>query len=90
MSKSATEVIQDAVFSAVIDTIEAMKSNAAGMPNTLLRDIASLHSNSTFGDLPPHLQAAVKAAVSSTLNRLRKENYLVTPNPRTLARDTRR
>lgn len=77
MLKSATEVLQDAIFSAVLDSIQSIKDNANGMPNTLLRELNALHGNATFADLPAHLQGKIKASVSETLNRLRKEGYVV-------------
>jgi hypothetical protein len=52
MTKSATDVMQEIMFSAVVDSILALKTAAKGVPNALLRDINSLHPNTTFADLP--------------------------------------
>jgi hypothetical protein len=79
MTKSATEVMQEIVFSAVIDSIAALKAASKGLPNTLLRDINAVHANTTFADLPPELQAALSASVRAAFARLLKEGYSVAP-----------
>jgi hypothetical protein len=45
----------------------------------LLRDIGTIHANSTFADLPKEVQAAITASVRSAFNRLLKEGYAVAP-----------
>ncbi len=45
------------------DALDALKSASKGVPNTLLRDIGAIHANSTFGDLPKELQAAISARI---------------------------
>ena len=77
MNKSATELMQEIIFSAVADSISALKESAKGMPNILLRDLNAIHSNSTFADLPKEMQAAITTATRSAFNRLRKEGYSV-------------
>ena len=77
MTKSATDVMHDIVFSAVADSIDALKRASKGMPNTLLRDINAIHPNAAFADLPAELQAAITASVRSAFNRLLKEGYSV-------------
>jgi len=77
MTKSATDLMQEIIFSAVIDGLEALKSASRGVPNTLLRDIASVHPNTTFADLPKELQAAISASVRSSFTRLLKEGYSI-------------
>ncbi|HEY0130272.1 MAG TPA: hypothetical protein VGB57_02620, partial [Allosphingosinicella sp.] len=79
MAKSATDVMQDIVFAAVIDSIVALKAASKGVPNTLLRDINAVHVNASFADLPKELQAAITANVRSAFNRLLKEGYSVSP-----------
>ncbi len=79
MSKSATDVMQDIVFSAVIDSIGALKAASKGVPNTLLRDLNSVHANTTLADLPPELQAAIATNVRAAFTRLLKEGYNVAP-----------
>ena len=56
MAKTATEVMQEVIFSVVLDAIGALKAASKGLPNTLLRDINSIHANTTFADLPPELR----------------------------------
>jgi hypothetical protein len=75
--KSATDVMQEIVFSAIIDGIMALKASSKGVPNTLLRDLNALHANTTFADLPPELQASVTANVRAAFTRLLKEGYSV-------------
>jgi hypothetical protein len=69
--------MQEIIFSAVIDSLESLKSSSKGMPNTLLRDINSIHRNSTFADLPKELQSAIAASVRSAFNRLLKDGYSI-------------
>lgn len=100
MSKSATDVMQDIVFSAVIDSIGALKAASKGVPNTLLRDLNSVHANTTLADLPPELQAAIATNVRAAFTRLLKEGYNVAPAgstaprtappPRPVSRDAQR
>lgn len=77
MPKSATEVMQEVLLAAVIEGIIALKDASKGVPNTLLRDLNAIHANTTFGDLPPALQAAITANVRAGFNRLLKEGYSV-------------
>ena len=88
MTKSATDLMQEIIFSAVIDSLESLKSSSKGMPNTLLRDINSVHRNSTFADLPKDLQAAITASVRSAFNRLLKEGYSISQGAPVQARST--
>lgn len=77
MVKSATDVMQEIVFSAVMDSIAALKTASKGLPNTLLRDLNAIHANTTYADLPPELQAAITASVRAAFSRLLKEGYSV-------------
>ena len=80
MKKSATEVIQEAVYAAVVDAIAALKVASGGVPNALVRDIGAIHPNTAFADLPSQLQSAINASVRDTLQRLLKAGYTVAPN----------
>ena len=79
MTKSATEVMQEIIFSAVLDSIAAMKAASKGLPNTLLRDLNAVHANTTFADLPRDVQVAIGASVTAAFTRLMKEGYSVSP-----------
>lgn len=79
MSKSATDIMQEIVFSAVIDAITALKAASKGVPNTLLRELNAVHANTTLADFPPELQAAIATSVRSAFTRLLKEGYSVSP-----------
>ncbi len=79
MTKSATDVMQEIVFSAVIDSIVALKAASKGLPNTLLRDLNAIHSNTTLADLPKELQDSIAATVRAAFTRLLKEGYSVSP-----------
>ena len=70
MTKSATDIMQEILFAAVVDSVMAMKDAAKGVPNTLLREINGVHANITFADLPPHVQAAIGASVRTAFNKL--------------------
>ena len=79
MTRSATDVMQDIIFAAVVDSLDALKSASKGVPNTLIRDIGAIHVNSTFADLPKELQTAISSSVRTAFNRLLKEGYSVAP-----------
>lgn len=80
MPKSATDVMHEIIFSAVVDAVGALKSLSNGVPNALLRDINAIHANATFADLPSELQASVTASVRAGFNRLLKEGYAISPS----------
>ena len=79
MPKSATQVVHEILFSAVVDAIVAVKKASEGLPNALLRDLGTVHPNTSFADLPPSLQAAVNDAVKMTFGRLLQEGYEISP-----------
>ncbi|MDB5720023.1 MAG: hypothetical protein JWP15_641, partial [Alphaproteobacteria bacterium] len=79
MTKSATDVMEDILFSAMLDAIAALKTASKGLPNTLLRDINAMHANTTLADTPAELQAAIAASVRGAFSRLLKEGYSVSP-----------
>jgi hypothetical protein len=79
MKKSATDLMQEILFSAVIDALDAMKARAKGVPNNLLRDLNALHANTAYADLPPELQAAIGASTRAAFAKLLKEGYSVSP-----------
>lgn len=79
MTKSATDVMQEILFSAVLDSIAALKTASKGLPNNLVRDIGALHANTTFADLPAEVQASIGASVRAAFTRLLKEGYSVAP-----------
>lgn len=77
MTRSATDVMQEIIFSAVLDSLTALKSASKGLPNNLLRDVNSIHANTTFADLPKEVQSSIVASVRSAFTRLLKEGYSV-------------
>lgn len=79
MTKTATEVMQEAMLAAVVDAIVALKEASKGVPNTLLRDLNAIHANTAFADLPPAVQAAVSTSVRAGFHRLLREGYNVAP-----------
>ena len=80
MPKAATDVMQSIIFSAVADAFDALKAASKGVPNTMLRDIQSVHRNATFADLPRELQDAINASVRAAFTQLLKEGYAVAPS----------
>jgi hypothetical protein len=91
MTKSATEVMQEIVFAAVVDAVVALKDASKGVPNSLLRDLNAIHANTAFADLPEALQATIPASVRAAFTRLLKEGYSVSPGrPATPASGPRR
>jgi hypothetical protein len=77
MPRSATDIMQDAINSAVVDAIVALKDASKGLPNALLRDLAAIHANTAFGDLPEAVQKTVAASVRAAFAKLQKEGYAV-------------
>ena len=77
MTKSATDVMQEILFSAILDSLAALKAASKGVPNNMLRDLNALHANTTFADLPRELQAAITASVRAAFTRLLREGYTV-------------
>lgn len=77
MAKSATDLMQEILFSTVLDSIVALKDAANGLPNPLLRELNSIHPNTTYADLPREVQAAIATNVRSAFTRLLKEGYSV-------------
>lgn len=77
MTKSATDLVQDAINAAVVDAIVALKSASQGLPNALLRDINAIHANTAFADLPDAVRQAVSASTRDLFTRLRTGGYVV-------------
>ena len=77
MAKSATDLMQEILFSTVLDSIVALKDAANGLPNPLLRELNSIHPNTTYADLPQEVQTAIATNVRSAFTRLLKEGYSV-------------
>lgn len=79
MAKSATDLMQEILFSTVLDSIVALKDASNGLPNPLLRELNSIHPNTTYADLPREVQSAIATNVRSAFTRLLKEGYSVAP-----------
>lgn len=77
MTRSATDVMQDVIYAAVIDAIGALKAGAGNLPNNMLRDIGAIHANSTFADLPEGVRKSIEASVRAAFTKLLKEGYNV-------------
>jgi hypothetical protein len=71
--------MQSVIFSAVLDAVQALKGASKGLPNNLLRDIQSLHPNTTLADVPKELQDAINVSVRAAFTQLLKEGYAVGP-----------
>jgi len=79
MPRSANEVMQSIIFSAILDAIAALKRASGGLPNQLLRDVQAVHPNVTFADLPKELQDAIAESTRAAFTQLLKEGYAVGP-----------
>ncbi len=79
MQRAASDVMQSVILSAVIDALEAMKAASKGVPNLMLRDLQSIHRNTTFADLPKPVQDSIAQSVRAAFNDLLKEGYAVGP-----------
>lgn len=80
MARAAADVMQSVIFSAVLEAFEALRASSRGLPNQMVRDIQSIHRNTTFDDLPKELQAAIGASVRTAFTQLLKEGYAVAPS----------
>lgn len=79
MQRAASDVMQSVLLSAVIDALEAMKAASGGVPNNMLRDLQSVHRNTTFADLPKAVQDSITQSVRAAFTQLLKEGYAVGP-----------
>ena len=79
MQRAASDVMQSVILSAVIDALEAMKAASKGVPNLMLRDLQSVHRNTTFADLPKAVQDSIAQSVRAVFTQLLKEGYAVGP-----------
>jgi hypothetical protein len=79
MPRAANDVMQSILFSAVLDSIAALKRASGGLPNQLLRDVQAIHSNVTFADLPKELQDQIVESTRGAFTQLLKEGYAVGP-----------
>lgn len=79
MQRAASDVMQSVILSAVIDALEAMKAASGGVPNNMLRDLQSVHRNTTFADLPKAVQDSIAQSVRAAFTQLLKEGYAVGP-----------
>ncbi len=79
MQRAASDVMQSILLSAVIDALEAMKAAAGGVPNNMLRDLQSVHRNTTFADLPRPVQDSIAQSARAAFTQLLKEGYAVGP-----------
>ncbi|MES2497705.1 MAG: hypothetical protein V4618_16440 [Pseudomonadota bacterium] len=77
MTKSAAEVMHDVIVAAVIDGLGALRTASKGLPNALLRDLAAIHPNTTFQDLPADLQASIQSSVRAAFTKLQSQGYTV-------------
>ena len=79
MQRAASDVMQSILLSAVIDAVEAMKAASKGVPNLMLRDLQSVHRNTTFADLPKPVQDSITQSVRAAFTQFLKEGYAVGP-----------
>jgi hypothetical protein len=79
VQRAVSEVMQSVILSAVIDALEAMKAASKGVPNLVLRDLQSVHRNTTFADLPKPVQDSIAQSVRAAFTQLLKEGYAVGP-----------
>ena len=79
MQRAASDVMQSILLSAVIDALEAMKAASKGVPNLMLRDLQTVHRNTTFADLPKAVQDSIAQSVRAAFTQLLKEGYAVGP-----------
>jgi len=79
MARAASEVMQAIIHAAVVDALEALKASAKGVPNTLLREIGTIHRNAAFADLPKEVQDAIQQSTRAAFAQLLKDGLVVGP-----------
>ena len=79
MQRSANEVMQSVIFSAVLDAVQALKAASGGLPNQMVRDLQAIHPNVTFADLPKALQDAIVESTRTAFTQLLRDGYAVGP-----------
>lgn len=79
MPRSANEVMQSVIFSAVLDAVQGLKAASKGLPNQMVRDLQAIHPNVTFVDLPKEVQSAIAASTRAAFTQLLKDGYAVGP-----------
>jgi len=77
MPKTATELMQEILFSAFLDSVDALKAGSNGLPNLLVRELNGIHRNTTFADLPKEVKDAITTNVRGAFTKLLKEGYSV-------------
>lgn len=77
MAKSATDTVHDIINAAVVDAIVALKDASKRLPNALLRDLAAIHANTAFADLPEPVRSAIASSVREAFATLRKDGYVI-------------
>jgi hypothetical protein len=77
MTQSATDIVRDVINAAIVDAIVALKDASQGLPNALMRDLAAIHANTAFGDLPLAVQKAVAFSVRDAFSKLQKNGYVI-------------
>lgn len=87
MQKAAADVVRSILFSAVIEAIEGLRAASKGLPNTMIRDLQSIHRNTAFDDLPREVQEAIGQSVRAAFNELTREGYAL--GPRTAIQQSR-
>ena len=79
MTRAASEVMQAIIHAAVVDALEALKASAKGVPNTLLRELGTIHRNAAFADLPKEVQDAIASSTRAAFAQLLKDGYVIGP-----------
>src|SRR6187551_3969711 len=79
MPRAANDVMQSILFSAILESVAALKRASGGLPNQLLRDVQAIHPNVTFADLPKELQDQIAESTRAAFTQLLKEGYAVGP-----------
>lgn len=71
--------MQEIVSRSAIALVEASRKANRDNDNLVLREMKALHSNTTFGDLPEHLQKAVIEVANSMFGYVNHNGYVLIP-----------
>lgn len=76
---SGNEIMREVIARSMMALLAKMNQHHKGNANLIMRDIAMLHSNTTFADLPEYLQAEIRALNSAMFGYINREGYVLVP-----------
>lgn len=79
---SSRQLMEEVITRAAMAFVQSMKATNGNNDNLVLREIKSLHSNTTYEDLPEHLQALVKEIATAMFGYINHQGFVLVPKER--------